>query len=58
MARYHRDGDNIQRQVLLSRLITHLNVTRLKHVKPRHKLWALGAAAHICEELDRLPQPR
>ncbi len=58
MAKYHRDGDNIRRQVLLSQLVTHLNVTRLKHVDTRHKLWALGTAGHICEELDLLPPPR
>lgn len=58
MARHHRDGDNIRRQVLISRLITHLNVTRLRHIETRHKLWALGTAGHICEELDQLPPPR
>lgn len=58
MDRHHRDGDNIRRQVLISRLITHLNVTRLRHVDTRHKLWALATAGHICEELDQLPPPR
>lgn len=58
MDRHHRDGDNIRRQVLISRLITHLNVTRLKHVDTQYKLWALATAGHICEELDELPPPR
>lgn len=58
MSRYHRHEDNISRQILLSRLITTLNVTRLRHIEPRYKLWALMTAACICEELDRLPQPR
>ena len=40
------------------RAFTHLNVTRLRHVDPRHKLWALATAGHICEELDQLPPPR
>lgn len=58
MGRLHRNEDNIRRQILLSRLITTLNVTRLRHIEPRHKLWALTTAAHICEELDQLPPPR
>ncbi len=58
MVQHHRDGDNIRRQVLISRLITHLNVTRLRHVATRHKLWALATAGHICEELEQLPPPR
>ncbi len=58
MIKHHHDGDNIRRQVLISRLMTHLNVTRLRHIQPCHKLWALTTAAHICEELDQLPPPR
>lgn len=58
MARHHDDAANIRHQILISRLITHLNVTRLRHIEPRHKLWALATAGHICEELDQLPPPR
>ena len=58
MARHHHDDDNIKRQILISRLITTLNVTRLRHVDTRHKLWALATAGRIREELDQLPPPR
>lgn len=44
-------------QILGSRLMTHLNVTRLRHIDPTYKRWALATAGRICAELEHLPPP-